>query len=207
MVKNMKKGFTLIELLAVIALIGILVSLSVPNLVKYLDKASNSGMKNQENSITAAANLYIEDHCKNPLYGYICPESYTNPDPGQEKYLCLSDLQDDKNVEEGIKRESYIEAEEKVINELKVINKPFIVVLNSAHPNSNETQNIAQNLRNNYDVPVLPISVEKMSEPEIYEILKSALYEYLKYKNIDNSIIDSKINKIMAIIEGITNIL
>ena len=104
----MKKGFTLIELLAVIALIGILVSLSVPNLVKYLDKASNSGMKNQENSITAAANLYIEDHCKNPLYGYICPESYTNPDLGQEKYLCLSDLQDDKNVEEGIKRESYI---------------------------------------------------------------------------------------------------
>ena len=108
MVKNMKKGFTLIELLAVIALIGILVSLSVPNLVKYLDKASNSGMKNQENSITAAANLYIEDHCKNPLYGYICPESYTNPDHGQEKYLCWSDLQDDKNVEEGIKRESYI---------------------------------------------------------------------------------------------------
>ncbi len=77
-----------------------------------------------------------------------------------------------------LKRESYIEAEEKVINELKVINKPFIVVLNSAHPNSNETQNIAQNLRNNYDVPVLPISVEKMSEPEIYEILKSALYEF-----------------------------
>ena len=37
--------------------------------------------------------------------------------------------------------------------------------------------------------------------------LKSALYEYLKYKNIDNSIIDSKINEIMAIIEGITNIL
>ena len=98
----------LVEIQKVIALIGILVSLSVPNLVKYLDKASNSGMKNQENSITAAANLYIEDHCKNPLYGYICPESYTNPDPGQEKYLCLSDLQDDKNVEEGIKRESYI---------------------------------------------------------------------------------------------------
>lgn len=37
--------------------------------------------------------------------------------------------------------------------------------------------------------------------------LKSALYEYLKYKNIDNSIIDSKINEILSIIEGITNIL
>ncbi len=106
MVKNMKKGFTLIELLAVIALIGILVSLSVPNLVKYLDKASNSGMKNQENSITAAANLYIEDHCKNPLYGYICPDSYTSE--YGDKYICLKDLQNDKYVESGIKRESYI---------------------------------------------------------------------------------------------------
>lgn len=37
--------------------------------------------------------------------------------------------------------------------------------------------------------------------------LRSALYEYLKYKNIDNSIIDSKINEILSIIEGITNIL
>lgn len=104
----MKKGFTLIEVLAVIAILGILVSLVVPNLVKYLDESSKFGMKNQENSVTSAANLYIEDHCKNPLYGYNCPSSYTNPESNQEKYICLSDLQDDKNVDEGIKRESYI---------------------------------------------------------------------------------------------------
>lgn len=77
-----------------------------------------------------------------------------------------------------LKRESYIEAEEKVISELKVLNKPFIVILNTTHPEATETKNIATHLRNTYDVPVLPISVEKMSEKEIYEILKEALYEF-----------------------------
>lgn len=103
---DMKKGFTLIELLAVIAILGILVSLSVPLLTKFMDDATIKGMKNQENSITSAANLYIEDHCKNPLYGYICPNSYT--EEYGEKYICLKDLQNDKYVESGIKRESYI---------------------------------------------------------------------------------------------------
>ena len=57
----MKKGFTLIELLAVIALIGILVTLAVPNLVDYLNNASDAGMKNQENNMKDAAKIYIED--------------------------------------------------------------------------------------------------------------------------------------------------
>ncbi len=77
-----------------------------------------------------------------------------------------------------IKRSDYVEAEEKVVSELKGIGKPFIVVLNSANPSSEETLNLANELRNNYDVPVLPISVINMSEREIYEILKSALYEF-----------------------------
>ena len=77
-----------------------------------------------------------------------------------------------------IKRENYIEAETKVINELKEINKPFIVILNSSHPESPATKNLAESLRTTHDVPVLPISVETMSEYEIYDILKSALYEF-----------------------------
>lgn len=77
-----------------------------------------------------------------------------------------------------LKRENYIEAEEKVISELKVINKPFIVILNTTHPNNDETKKIAQHLHSTYDVPVLPISVENMREHEIYEILKHALYEF-----------------------------
>lgn len=77
-----------------------------------------------------------------------------------------------------LQRDSYIEAEEKVISELKVINKPFIVVLNSLHPESDKAIKIASELREKYDVPVLPISVESMSETEIYNILKNALNEF-----------------------------
>jgi len=77
-----------------------------------------------------------------------------------------------------ISRSSYIEAEERVVSELKEIGKPFIVVLNSTHPMLPETENLALELRNNYGVPVVPISVENMSERDIYSILKEALYEF-----------------------------
>ncbi len=77
-----------------------------------------------------------------------------------------------------IKRESYLGVEEKIVNELKSIGKPFIVILNSIHPTNTETTNLARNLSSDYDVPVLPISAEKMNEKEIMEILKTALYEF-----------------------------
>ncbi len=77
-----------------------------------------------------------------------------------------------------IKRESYLEAEEKVIRELKEIGKPFIVILNSIHPTNSETRTLAHELMDNYDVPVIPISAELMNEKEIMEILKTALYEF-----------------------------
>ncbi len=75
-------------------------------------------------------------------------------------------------------RENFIEAEKKVIGELKNINKPFIIIMNTTHPNNNETVNLTNNLREMYDVPVLPMSVESMNETEIMEILKEALYEF-----------------------------
>ncbi len=77
-----------------------------------------------------------------------------------------------------IGRDNYIDVEQRVINELKSYGKPFIVVLNSAHPMLPETERIADNLRNEYDVPVLPINVENMNEKDIYDILKNALYEF-----------------------------
>ncbi len=75
-------------------------------------------------------------------------------------------------------RNDYLEAEEKVITELKSLNKPFIIVLNSTHPNSEATKNIQEELTSNYDVPVIPMDIQNMNEVEMYKILKSALYEF-----------------------------
>ena len=77
-----------------------------------------------------------------------------------------------------IPRSEYISAEENVVNELKSIGKPFIVLLNSAHPMLPETENLANSLKDSYKVPVLPINVENMQERDMYNILKNALYEF-----------------------------
>lgn len=77
-----------------------------------------------------------------------------------------------------ISRSSYIEAEEKVVSELKEIGKPFIIVLNSNHPMLPETERLAEKLREDYNVPVLPMSVENMTERDIYSVLREALYEF-----------------------------
>ncbi len=75
-------------------------------------------------------------------------------------------------------RSDYVKAEESVIEELKSINKPFIVILNSVHPMLPETEKLASNLKEKYGVPVIPISVENMQERDMYGILKEALYEF-----------------------------
>lgn len=77
-----------------------------------------------------------------------------------------------------IPRNEYTEAEETVINELKSIGKPFIVILNSVHPMLPDTERLASELKNKYEVPVIPISVENMQERDMYGILREALYEF-----------------------------
>lgn len=75
-------------------------------------------------------------------------------------------------------RSDYIKAEERVVGELTAINKPFIIVLNSTHPNHPDTKALAEDLRNNYNVPVLPMDVISMNEKDTYDILREALYEF-----------------------------
>ena len=75
-------------------------------------------------------------------------------------------------------REDYIDAEEKVINELKSINKPFIVILNSSHPKDERTLDIQKEISEKYNVIVLPVNVDHMNERDMLDILKEALYEF-----------------------------
>ena len=75
-------------------------------------------------------------------------------------------------------REEYIECEKRVINELKEIGKPFIVILNSVHPMLPETEKLSEKLREEYNVPVTPLNIENMNEKYIYSILREALYEF-----------------------------
>ena len=75
-------------------------------------------------------------------------------------------------------RSDYQEAEDRVIDELKAIGKPFIVILNTTHPTLPETERLAESLKDTYDVPVLPINVEGMNEREMISILREALYEF-----------------------------
>ena len=77
-----------------------------------------------------------------------------------------------------ISRDNYLDAEDKTINELKAIGKPFIVILNTSKPKDDETINLANELRNKYDVPIIPLSIIDMTSNDIYEILKTALYEF-----------------------------
>ena len=77
-----------------------------------------------------------------------------------------------------IARDSYMEAEERVISELKSIGKPFIVLLNSAHPMLPETISLADKMRDSYNVPVIPVSIENLTEKDVYSILRESLYEF-----------------------------
>ena len=75
-------------------------------------------------------------------------------------------------------RTDYVEAEERIVSELSEIGKPYIVVLNSTHPMLPDTESLAEDLREKYNVPVIPMNVDNMSERDAYNILREALYEF-----------------------------
>ncbi len=77
-----------------------------------------------------------------------------------------------------IEREEYEEAEERVINELKEIKKPFIVLLNSVHPYSEETRNLAKSISEKHQIPVVPVNCSTLNEDEIKRILAEILFEF-----------------------------
>lgn len=85
-----------------------------------------------------------------------------------------------------LKREDYEETEERVVKELKAINKPFIMILNSTRAYDPSTQALRKELEEKYNVPVQPMDVLNMKEEDITEIFKRVLKEFpVKEINID----------------------
>lgn len=77
-----------------------------------------------------------------------------------------------------IPRDDYIKAEERVVSELKNLNKPFVILLNSSNPYSDYTQELAKTLSNKYQSTVIPTNCENLTLENINEIFSKLLYEF-----------------------------
>lgn len=84
-------------------------------------------------------------------------------------------------------RADFENSEEQVIEELKSIDRPFVIVLNSKTPTAASTITIKEGLEQKYQVPVIPLNVEEMNEEDASEVLRQALYQY-PISNIDVSL-------------------
>lgn len=77
-----------------------------------------------------------------------------------------------------IERPSYEDAEDRVIKELQAINKPFIVLLNTAYPNAERTINLKNEMEHKYGTTVLPVNCAELTEKDINEIIENILFEF-----------------------------
>ena len=77
-----------------------------------------------------------------------------------------------------IPREDYIEAEERVVRELKELNKPFVIVLNTNMPYSENTKELAKKLEDKYGVSVLPTNCTTLNMEDVNNIFGKILYEF-----------------------------
>ena len=77
-----------------------------------------------------------------------------------------------------IPRDDYVKAEERVVGELRAINKPFIILLNCANPSSPEARELAVQLSDKYNTKVMPINCEDLTADDINSMFANLLYEF-----------------------------
>ncbi|MCL2565704.1 MAG: stage IV sporulation protein A [Defluviitaleaceae bacterium] len=77
-----------------------------------------------------------------------------------------------------IPREDYIEAEERVIHELKAIGKPFIMILNTLKPFALEVTELSAELSLKHGVPVIPLNCAQLKQDDINHLMEKVLYEF-----------------------------
>jgi len=85
-----------------------------------------------------------------------------------------------------IPRSNYIQAEERVVRELSELGKPFIIILNSANPQSEDTVRLRKSMEDKYGVPVVLMDIMRLSETDINAMLENLLYEFpIREINLD----------------------
>jgi len=77
-----------------------------------------------------------------------------------------------------LSRDNYLEAENKTIRELQRLGKPFIVLVNSERPFSDEAVEIANNIQNEHGVAAMSVNCEQLRKDDIHNIMEKILYEF-----------------------------
>ena len=110
-------------------------------------------------------------------------------------------------------REDYEVVEKKLVEDLKSLDKPFVIVLNTTTPTSPQTLKLKEKLESEYNVSVVAIDVSNMTDSDIDKILKEALNEFdiskldikipswISSLNEDNSI-KGKVNEVIESVTG-----
>lgn len=117
-----------------------------------------------------------------------------------------------------IPRESYVEAEERVVKELEATKKPFVIILNTTDPNADSTKKLRAGLEKKYGVSVLAMNVMELKNEDVEKVFEKILLEFpinsLKVKMprwlqalpYEDPIISNVINEIKAFGDNATKI-
>ena len=117
-----------------------------------------------------------------------------------------------------INRADYVDAEEKIVKELVSAGKPFIIILNTTNPLSNEASKLVEEMQEKYKTRVMPLNISKMNEGDIGQVFDSILQEFpiskicvkipewMQVLPYDNEIIQDVILKIKESISDIDKI-
>lgn len=135
--------------------------------------------------MTANAGGHMEDNkermVKTPWFDYEIPFTKA-ASIGTKKVICDHSaigivITSDGSFGE-FERNDYLEAESLTINELKKYKKPFVVLLNSAKPNSSSAIECAGEISKKHDVTVIPVNCSTLKHDELISILEKCLYEF-----------------------------
>lgn len=77
-----------------------------------------------------------------------------------------------------IPREQYVAAEERTVQELRSIGKPFVVILNCRKPYTEEAAALRKSLEDKYQTSVLAVNCEQMKEEDVHHIMRQMLFGF-----------------------------